>query len=65
MPPQSSTLSDSSRPAASSPSTQAPSKPAPTPDEIGRLSIFEDFLSKLNDDKPSNEEDDPDKPDKK
>lgn len=66
MPPQSSTLSDSSRPAASSPSTQAPSKPAPMPDEIGRLSIFEDFLSKLNDDdKPSNEEDDPDKPDKK
>jgi bifunctional DNase/RNase len=66
MPPQSSALSDSTRSAASAPGTQAPSKPAPTPDEIGRLSIFEDFLSKLNDDdKPSKEEDDPDKPDKK
>lgn len=66
MPPHSSALTDSTRPATSSPSAPAPSKPAPTPDEIGRLSIFEDFLSKLNDeDKPSNEEDDPDKPDKK
>ena len=67
MPPQSSTLSDSARSAASAPtSTTAPSTPKPSasPEEVGRLSIFEEFLSKLEDDKPPSEEDDPDKPDK-
>ncbi len=64
MPPQSSTLTDSSRPAPAAPSTQAPSRPAP--DEIGRISIFEDFSSKLDkNEKPPKKDDDPDKPDKK
>jgi bifunctional DNase/RNase len=64
MPPHASALTDnSSRPAASAPGTQAPSKSPVTPDEIVRLSIFEDFLNKLEDDKPpSDEEDDPNKP---
>jgi len=57
VPPQTTTLSDSSRPG-----TSAPSKPAASPEEVGRLSIFEDFLNKLEDDKPPDEEDDPDKP---
>ena len=65
MPPQSSTLSDSTRSAASAPGTVAPSRPLAPPEDVGRLSIFEDFLSKLNDDKPPSEEDDPDKPEKK
>jgi uncharacterized protein len=60
MPPQSSVLSDSSRSVAAAPGV---AKPAVTPDETIRLSIFEDFLNKLEDDKPpSDEEDDPDKP---
>ena len=62
VPPQTTTLSDSSRPVASAPGTSAPSKPAASPEEVGRLSIFEDFLNKLEDDKPPDEEDDPDKP---
>ena len=65
MPPQSSALPDNSRLAAAASGTQAPSKPAPTPEDAGRLSIFEDFLNKLDDDKPPSAEDDPDKPDKK
>jgi uncharacterized protein len=60
MPPHASALTDNSRSIASAPST---AKPAVTPDETVRLSIFEDFLNKLEDDKPpSDEEDDPDKP---
>lgn len=64
MPPHASALTDnSSRLAASAPGPQAPSKSPVTPDETVRLSIFEDFLNKLEDDKPpSDEEDDPDKP---
>lgn len=65
MPPHASALTDSSRSAAAAPSTTAPSKPPAIPEDAGRLSIFEDFLSKLDDDKPPSEEDDPDKPDKK
>jgi bifunctional DNase/RNase len=66
MPPHASALSDSSHPSASAPSTQAPSRPiSSNPEEIGRLSIFEDFLSKLDNDKPPKKDDDPDKPDKK
>jgi bifunctional DNase/RNase len=64
MPPQSSTISDGSRSAAHAPGTAAPSKPLATPEDAGRLSIFEDFLSKLDEDKPPSEEDDRDKPDK-
>ncbi len=64
MPPQSSTLADSTRPVVSAPSAPAPSKPAGT-EEAGRLSIFEDFLSKLEDDKPPSEPTEPDNPDKK
>jgi bifunctional DNase/RNase len=64
MPPHASALSDSSRPEVSASSAPAPSKPAVTPEEVGRLSIFEDFLNKLEDDKPPSAEDDPDKPDK-
>ena len=59
-PPQAATLSDSARTAASSPGIAA--KPAGTTEDTGRLSIFEDFLSKLEDDKPPSESDDPDKP---
>lgn len=42
----------------------APSKP-PTSEESSRLSIFEDFLNKLDTDKPASDEDKPDKPKKK
>lgn len=65
MPPQPSPLPDSTRPVVSTPSAPAPSKPAGTTEESGRLSIFEDFLSKLEDDQPPSEPTDPDKPDKK
>jgi hypothetical protein len=59
MPPHASALTDNSRSTAAAPSV---AKPAVTPDETVRLSIFEDFLNKLDDDKPPSEEDDPDKP---
>ncbi len=64
MPPQTSSLSDNARSAAVTPAAPAPSKPAAAPEDAGRLSIFEDFLSKLEDDKPPSEPD-PDQPDKK
>ena len=71
-PPETTDLGDFTR-SATSASTQTPSKPAAPPEEAGRLSIFEDFLSKLNTDKPGEEDapdkpkkpDKPDKPDKK
>src|SRR5512145_2235980 len=44
MPPQTSNLSDNARPTAATPAAPAPSKPAASPEEAGRLSIFEDFL---------------------
>lgn len=64
MPPQASALTDKSRKV--SPSTPGVStKPAGTSEDSGRLSVFEDFLSKLDVDKPPKPEDDPDQPDKK
>jgi len=68
-PPQSTPLSDSSvRSASTAPGASTlPAMPRPlsSPEESGRLSIFEDFLSKLDNDKPPSEPDDPDKPETK
>ncbi|MCX6079797.1 MAG: bifunctional nuclease family protein [Chloroflexi bacterium] len=65
-PPQSAAINDVSQSTQSvSPSAPAPSKPASSVEEIGRLSIFEDFLSKLDTDTPPSEPDDPDKPETK
>lgn len=63
-PPQASALIDKNLKATLAPDV---AKPAVTPEETVRLSIFEDFLNKLEDDKPPSKEDDPDqpKPDKK
>jgi bifunctional DNase/RNase len=61
MPPNPPALTDASKPAAAAPSAPAPSKPTKpsSPEEISRLSIFEDFLSKLDTDKkPDDDEDD-------
>lgn len=63
-PPQSADLGDNTRTPASA-NSQAPSKPAGPVEDAGRLSIFEDFLSKLDTDNPPPEPDDPDKPKKK
>jgi uncharacterized protein len=62
MPPQPPAGFESSRPAAAS-SAPAPSKPT-TGEDSSRLSIFEDFLSKLDTDKPP-KSDDLDKPEAK
>jgi bifunctional DNase/RNase len=67
-PPQSTPRGESARPATSpagSPVAPASLSPAASPEESGRLSIFEDFLSKLDGDKPPSEPDDPDKPETK
>ena len=64
-PPKSSALNDISQTAAAAPaSTSAPvsAKPSGSIEDIGRLSIFEDFLSKLDNTKPPSEPDAPDKP---
>jgi len=61
-PPQSTSLNDMAQPSATSTNTQAPSKPAQPIEDPGRLSIFEDFLSKLDHDTPSGKSEDPDKP---
>jgi len=61
MPSQASDLTDLARkpaPAAS----ESTVKPVPGPEETGRLSIFEDFLSKLDLDKPPSPPTDPDQP---
>ena len=64
-PPQTSALNDMTQGATSSTAgTSAPSKPTGSIEEIGRLSIFEDFLSKLDTDKPPTEPDQPEKPEK-
>jgi bifunctional DNase/RNase len=64
MPPQASALTDKSRKV--SPSAPGVStKPTGVSEDPGRLSVFEDFLSKLDVDKPPKPEDDPDQPDKK
>jgi len=65
MPPNSTSITDGSRAATSAPSAPAPTKPMGNPEDIGRLSIFEDFLSKLDSDKPPAEPENPDDPDKK
>jgi hypothetical protein len=68
-PPQISPLGDGSQSATSSSSAGSPAptapKPVASPEESGRLSIFEDFLSKLEKDEPPSEPDDPDKPETK
>ena len=53
-----------SQPAAAQPKTEPETspKPAASPEETGRLSIFEDFLSKLDVDKPPSNPDEPDHP---
>lgn len=64
-PPQSAEFNDITK-AQTAANTQAPSKPAGPLEDVGRLSIFEDFLSKLDKDNPPSEPDDsPDKPKKK
>ena len=65
-PPQSAAINDFSQ-TKGSPATNAPapSKPAGPVEDIGRLSIFEDFLSKLDTNKPPSEPDEPEKPDTK
>ena len=68
-PPQSSSIIDNTRAttgtASSAPSLPATPRPLTSPEESGRLSIFEDFLSKLDNDKPPTQPDDPDKPETK
>jgi bifunctional DNase/RNase len=65
-PPQASAINDSALPAVGSSPTQAPSRPASASiEETGRLSIFEDFLSKLDNSKPPSEPEDPANPDTK
>ena len=64
-PPKSSVVSDISQieTTATAPSSApTPAKPSGTIEDIGRLSIFEDFLSKLDTNKPPSEPDDPEKP---
>ena len=64
-PPKTSALNDisqTSAPAPIAPSAPAPSKSTGPVEDIGRLSVFEDFLSKLDNSKPPSEPDDPDKP---
>src|SRR5512133_791535 len=46
-PPQSAAINDIAQSGAASPDVQAPSKPVGPVEDPGRLSIFEDFLSKL------------------
>ncbi|MEI7847147.1 MAG: bifunctional nuclease family protein [Chloroflexota bacterium] len=66
-PPQTASLKDLSQSGSTSPSGQAQTKAATPTDDIGRLSVFEDFLSKLGTDKPPSGSDteDPDNPEKK
>ena len=61
-PPSSASINDIAQSSGSTPNTQAPSKPAGPVEDPGRLSIFEDFLSKLDTDKPPSKPDYPDKP---
>ena len=64
-PPKTSALNDISQAAAAAPGssgTPAPTRPAGSVEDIGRLSIFEDFLSSLDNNKPPSEPDEPDKP---
>ena len=65
-PPQSSSLLDNTRATTSAPSAPATPRPLSGNEDTGRLSIFEDFLSKLDsNDKPPSEPDEPDKPESK
>ena len=62
-PPKTSALNDISQTASAAPaSAPAPSKPSTPVEDLGRLSIFEDFLSKLDTNKPPSEPDDPENP---
>jgi len=58
--PPSTTFGESARTATPPASAPAVKKPAGSPEESSRLSIFEDFLSKLDDNKPPNKPDEPD-----
>ena len=60
MPPRTSSASQSETPAPTKIVPTTPVKPA-NPEDISRLSIFEDFLSKLDTDKKTDDEDDPSK----
>ena len=62
-PPQSAVINDIAQSGTASSDVQAPSKPAGPVEDPGRLSIFEDFLSKLDTNKPPRKPDDPEKPD--
>jgi bifunctional DNase/RNase len=64
-PPQTSPLTDKNKKPASAAPESTSTKTAGTPEETGRLSIFEDFLSKLDLDKPPSATDDPDHPEEK
>ena len=62
-PTQSTAMNDAASPTSAKPSsTPTPFKPANANEDISRLSIFEDFLSKLDTSKPPSEPKDPDKP---
>jgi bifunctional DNase/RNase len=62
MPPQSQNINENTRAASPASSALAPSKPLGSPEDVGRLSIFEDFLSKLDTGKPPVDPANPDKP---
>ena len=66
-PPQTAALKDLSQSVSTSPAVQSQTKAATPADDTGRLSIFEDFLSKLDTDKPpsSSDTEGPDHPEKK
>jgi bifunctional DNase/RNase len=64
-PPQSAAINDISPSTISTASSPAPSKPTGSAEDSGRLSIFEDFLNKLDTDKPPSKPDEPDNPETK
>lgn len=61
-PPQTAVFNDISQTDGKSSAVQTPAKPVSPAEDIGRLSIFEDFLSTLNTDKPSGKPEDPENP---
>jgi len=64
-PPQSAEVNNISQSTTPLPNSPAASKPVVTNEDPGRLSVFEDFLSKLDTNKPPSEPEDPDKPETK
>ena len=63
-PPQTATFKDINQTTPSAPAILSPTKTTGSADEVGRLSVFEDFLSKLDTDKPPSSTENPDKPEK-